>query len=397
MKVLVIHNEYGRVSGEEISLYGLVGLFRDHGHEVSTYSAEQRRNPLHAARQTAGFLERDLQSGGLQGHCTLAPRLAARRRSGEEPFPSDLARHTPEIIRRARVPIVMSVPNYRLMCPNGLHVSHGQLCPTPPGRRVLGAGCGFANPVCPRASAMPLAQPGWRGNSAGSRTMSRPTFVRQRFLCDRLIAAGFDRTRIHILPNLVADPLAGNADHDPSPGDFVGYAGRMRLEGRAPCCRRPALCPQIAFQLAGRVREGFSLPRPLPANVTLLGHLGGGSPGGSSYRGARMIVTPGECFETFGMSTAEGPLAPPAGDCLADRRLAGIRSRRGGRAALRAQGNAAELADRIRYLWDRPELCRPMGRAGRELRPGRVFAPAGVSGPDGGFRAGPRDAPVGGR
>jgi glycosyltransferase involved in cell wall biosynthesis len=29
-------------------------------------------------------------------------------------------------------------------------------------------------------------------------------------------------------------------------------------------------------------------------------------------------------------------------------------------------GNALELAGCIRHLWDRPELCRQMGRAGRE-------------------------------
>ncbi len=29
-------------------------------------------------------------------------------------------------------------------------------------------------------------------------------------------------------------------------------------------------------------------------------------------------------------------------------------------------GDQRELAEKIRYLWDRPELCRQMGQAGRE-------------------------------
>jgi glycosyltransferase involved in cell wall biosynthesis len=29
-------------------------------------------------------------------------------------------------------------------------------------------------------------------------------------------------------------------------------------------------------------------------------------------------------------------------------------------------GNAADLAVKIRHLWDRPDLCQQMGRAGRE-------------------------------
>ena len=186
-----------------------------------------------------------------------------------------------------------------------------------------------------------------------------------RFLCDRLIAAGFDRTRIHILPNLVADPLAGNADHDPSPGDFVGYAGRISLEkarghpvagGRALPADRLSACrtgPRGLLPSSSAARERH------PA-----GPSGGGSPGELLPR-ARMIVTPSECFETFGMSTAEALLHRRP--VIASR--IGVLPefvRDGVDGLLFEPGNAAELADRIRYLWDRPELCRPMGRAGRE-------------------------------
>jgi glycosyltransferase involved in cell wall biosynthesis len=145
----------------------------------------------------------------------------------------------------------------------------------------------------------------------------------------------------------------------------VGYAGRISPEkGVGTLLQAAALCPQIAFQLAGRIREGFPLPRPLPANVTLLGHLEGEALA-SFYRGARMIVTPSECFETFGMSTAEALLHRRP--VIASR--IGVLPefvRDGVDGLLFEPGNAAELADRIRYLWDRPELCRPMGRAGRE-------------------------------
>ena len=62
--------------------------------------------------------------------------------------------------------------------------------------------------------------------------------------------------------------------------------GSADEKGVATLLRAAALCPEIAFRLAGRVRENFPLPRLLPANVTLLGHLEGEALAGF-YRGAR--------------------------------------------------------------------------------------------------------------
>jgi glycosyltransferase involved in cell wall biosynthesis len=33
---------------------------------------------------------------------------------------------------------------------------------------------------------------------------------------------------------------------------------------------------------------------------------------------------------------------------------------------LAAPGDSVDLADKIQYLWDRPQLCREMGQAGQE-------------------------------
>ena len=78
-----------------------------------------------------------------------------------------------------------------------------------------------------------------------------------------------------------------------------------------------------------------------------------------------MIVTPSDCFETFGMSTAEAllyrrPVVVSRIGVLPEF----VREQVDG--LLFEPGSAVELANRIGYLWDRPELCRQMGRAGRE-------------------------------
>ena len=211
---------------------------------------------------------------------------------------------------------------------------------------------------------------GWYRNNVSA-------YVSSRFLCDRLTEAGFDRARIHVLPNLVADPLAGNPITIRRRAILWAMRGGSPRERCGHAAPRGRACPEIAFRLAGRVRENFPLP-PLPANVTLLGHLEGEALAGF-YRGARMIVTPSDCFETFRNVTAEAllyrrPVVVSRIGVLPEF----VREQVDGRAL--EPGSAAELANRIGYLWDRPEPVPPNGAGRQGKGPGRVFARAVVSG-----------------
>jgi glycosyltransferase involved in cell wall biosynthesis len=185
------------------------------------------------------------------------------------------------------------------------------------------------------------------------------------FLRSKLIVAGFDASRIHVLRNPIPDPV-GSADVLwTGAGSYVGYAGRLSPEkGIATILNAAALCPAFEFRLAGKLSDSLSLPHPLPRNVRLVGFLRKDQLA-EFYKGARLIISASECYESFGMSVAEAMLhARPVIASRIGVFPEWVRERVNG--MLFEPGDAEELAEKVRALWDRPDLCRAMGEAGRQ-------------------------------
>jgi len=123
----MIHNDYGAPSGEEIQFYLIRDLLVSHGHEVKVYSRSSAEIPA-------------MPMGNMRAFCAGIFNPWSRKRVSKllEEFKPDIVLIknlfpfiSPAIlpvIRHAGVPIVMCVANYRLMCPNGLHMSKGKTC-----------------------------------------------------------------------------------------------------------------------------------------------------------------------------------------------------------------------------------------------------------------------------
>jgi glycosyltransferase involved in cell wall biosynthesis len=257
----------------------------------------------------------------------------------------------------------MFVANYRLMCPNGLHMNKGKTCEKCLGGREY-------NCVLNNCEGNLLKSTGYALRSAVARVAgfyknNVSAFVcASRFLKGRMTDAGFDPQRMHLIPNVV--PQAEAAEHSADdPGSYVGYVGRLSAEkGVHVLLEAARRLPDVRFRLAGRVAEGFALPDPLPANVELAGFLQGEALR-DFYLGARMIVSASECFETFGMSVGE---AMQQGRAVVVSRIGVFPEfvNEGVTGLLFETGNAQDLSEKVRLLWDQPQRCVEMGRAGRE-------------------------------
>lgn len=263
--------------------------------------------------------------------------------------------------RRAGMPVVMTVHNYRLVCPNGLHLSRGEVC-----ERCLGGReywCVLRNCEGSLPKSIGYALRNWvarkRRAFLDNVTMYAALTEFQR---QRLIAEGFPAERIAVIPN-----MAGGDGHAAggAAGDYVAYAGRISPEkGVTHLLSAARRLSDIAFKAAGGYDRMPHLPGEAPANFEFLGHLGTERLNGF-YSQARMLVLPSTWFEGFPMTIAE---ATVRGKPVVCSRIGGLPEivDDGATGLLFEPGNAADLAEKIRYLWDRRDLCRRMGEAGRE-------------------------------
>jgi glycosyltransferase involved in cell wall biosynthesis len=133
MKVLSVHTNYKIRGGEDESRKAEENLLQRMGHQVACYEESNHRidqlNPVDAAIRTIWSME---------AHQSLTRRLAECTYDivhVQNFFPII----SPSIYYAARakkVPVVQTLRNYRLLCPNGLFFRDGQVCEDCMGRAI---------------------------------------------------------------------------------------------------------------------------------------------------------------------------------------------------------------------------------------------------------------------
>ena len=350
LKILIAHNDYGRYSGEEAVVDRMIADLRSLGHEVDTLrpSSQHHRDTLWG--KTRGF---------FAGIYSLAGRRAMRRKLRQ--FRPDVVNiHnlypflSPAVLplcRKAGVPVVMTVHNYRLVCPTGLFLRDGHPC-----ENCLQNGnerdCLRYNCEHSRLRSLGYAL----RNAVARRTRAYLDNVDlycclSEFQRQKLIAAGFDSHRIAVIPNYI-EPLPESDEPDGDTQGYVAYVGRLSEEKGFDLLLHVARRhPEIPFRFAGTLREGLSV-EPLP-NVTMCGqidrqHLA------QFYRGSRFVVIPSRCYEGFPVALLEAAsvsrccIAPDHGafrDMMTDNNgnLCGLLFR---------PLDIDDLEDKIVYLWN---------------------------------------------
>lgn len=374
MKLLLVHNEYGRVSGEEIAVRALRNVLESRGHRVDVYfrsSAEIGQS----------------WSGQAKAFCTGVYNLAAKRL-----FREMLRRQRPDLVhfhnlfplispsildecREAGIPVVMTVHNYRLVCPNGLHTVRGQSCERCVGGREYHCVLNRCEDSLVKSAGYALRNAVARKFQLFRRNVTMYAALTE-FQRGRLVSAGFPAERIAVIPNMIGDEAGAAESHsrDHPTGEWVGYVGRVSPEkGIATLLAAAAAMPDIPFKIAGTTDRMPELPAMATANVEFVGHLSGAVLD-AFYCRSRIIVLCSTWFEGFPMALAEAMLHRKPIVCSRIGGLPEIVSD-GVTGLLFTPGDAADLGQQLRQLWAHPELCRAMGRAGH-LKARREYSPA---------------------
>jgi glycosyltransferase involved in cell wall biosynthesis len=261
----------------------------------------------------------------------------------------------------AGLPVVMSLHNFRLICPVHTCFSNGIICDKCAGRREHW--CILKN--CRGSLAESFA-------FAVHRYISRKTSLVENnvslFISPSYFAKNFflkhniTKSEIVVLPHMVQ---LSKPQPNSITGSYVGYSGRLDYEKGIHILIEAALrVPQIQFLITGKPSQVTYNIKHIPNNIKFVGWLTQLQLV-DFYRNARFTVVPSIWYETFGLVAIEAMsygLPVVASRCgalpeIVDDGITGL---------LFEKGNISELASKIKLLWENPILCRQMGVASRE-------------------------------
>lgn len=299
MKILLVHNDYGKYSGEEAVVDKMAVMLSGMGYDVA-----QLRMTTEGARETLrgkihGFLAGMYCPSGVK-----AMRDAIKRENPDVinvhnlfPFISPAALRE---CKKAGVPVVMTVHNFRLICPTGLFMRDNQPCEL---CLKKGNELGCVRYNCEHSL---LKSIGYAARNALARLHRHYFECVDRFACitdfqrHKLIEAGYPKEKIVVIPNSIDVPDIANE----SKGSYVAFSGRISREKGVDLIIEVARRhPEIPFRLAGAVRDK-ELVDNLPDNVKLMGHLRG-EDFERFNRESLFFVMASRCYEGFPMAILE--------------------------------------------------------------------------------------------
>lgn len=370
MKILLVHNDYGKYSGEEAVVDKMKAMLTARGHDV----ARLRRSTADA-RENLGGKVRGFLSGVYCPSGVRAMREALEREKPDVvnvhnlyPFISPAALRE---CKKAGVPVVMTIHNFRLMCPTGLFMRENRPCELCLQR---GNEWGCVRYNCEHSL---LKSIGYAARNAVARTRRHYLDCVDRFACitdfqrRKLTEAGFDPEKLVVIPNSVDVPEREIV----SPGSYVAFSGRLSLEkGIDLIIEAARRNPEIPFRLAGAVRDK-TLVENLPKNVSLTGYLKGKDLE-DFYANARFFVMASRWYEGFPMTILEAAgygkamIAPDHGGFTEI-----IGKGEDAIGVLTPPSNADALSAAICRLWESPETSVSLGEAAKKKLKERYSTP----------------------
>lgn len=359
MKILYVHNEYAKPSGEEHAAGELVNLLKEHGHEVRWFN----RSSAEIADSALGKMKA-LVAG------IYNPYSAHELGKVLDQYKPDIIQVqnlypllSPSIfkpIKKRSIPVVMRCPNYRLFCPNGLSLnSSGDICEECWGGKEFN--CIRNNCLGSKTKSI-----GYAARNAYARVSrlildSVDFFIVQSdFQKQKFISQGIPENQIGILPGI--SPTINIFDKS-IVGDWVGFVGRVSVEkGIYEFIEAARMNPEIPFKVAGNIDSNFRIPDDLPNNIEFIGFLKGNDLD-SFYIHSRIIVAPSKWYEGFPNVIIRGMLHHKpivttdigAMQSIINHSINGI---------LVPPSNSKALSDAINALFNDEDLCRLYGKNG---------------------------------
>lgn len=383
MKILIVHNRYLIPGGEDMVFAAEVDLLRGRGHEVVTWEAH---NAELAELSTPRAALETIWS--WSGQRRMAAQLAAHRPDLVH-FHNTFMRISPAAYytcQAAGVPVVQTLHNYRLLCPEANFHRDGKICEECLGKFVPWPGVQHG---CWRDSASQTAVVAamltthrllqtWQRQVTGFIALTE--FARQK-----LIAGGLPGEKITVKPNFLSPPVAaalaatdherGRTAHPGTP--YALYVGRLSHEkGVLTLLRAWRNLPHVPLKLIGDGPLREAVMAEVAAHGLHQVEVLGAQPHAQviqAMRGARVLVLPSDCYEGFPMTLVEayaaalpviGPQLGAMGELIQD----------GQTGLWFAPHHADSLAEKVAWAWQHPDVLQQMGQTARQVYAARYTA-----------------------
>lgn len=296
VRVLMVHNAYQQRGGEDAVVEAEVALLRSRGHEVTEY----RRDNSDIGQMTPGAVARStLWSKRTETEiCEIlrGGRIDVVHCHNTFPLVSPAIYWAAE---RCRVPVVQTLHNFRLLCPQGILLRDGQVCEACVGRvpwRAVAHGCYRQS----RAQSAVLVGMLSLHRALGSYRNKVAVYIALNSFCrDKLIEGGLPGDRIQIKPNFVDRP---------KPPESIAregflFVGRLSSEkGVHVLATAMSQSHGFSLRVAGVGPEVGALDR-LP-QVKMLGRLNAAQVSEEMFE-ARALILPSICYESFPLALVE--------------------------------------------------------------------------------------------
>lgn len=362
MKILYIHNDYAKPSGEEHASGELVSLLQEHGHEVRWF----KRSSAEIAGSWLGMIKSFFT--GIYN--PSSSRLLAIALDDFKPDIVQVQNLYPLLstsifkpLKDRHIPVVMRCPNYRLFCPNGLCLDNrGEVC------EKCFSGLKEWWCVWKNCEGSPLKSMGYAMRNGFARMTGNILhnvdyfIVQSEFQRKKFIDQGIPSDKIGILPGI--SPIIESVDNNDI-GEVVTFVGRVSVEkGINEFIDAAKQLPHIQFKVAGNIDSKYHIPDDVQSNIEFLGFVGGEDLN-SLYRQSRIIVVPSKWYEGFPNVIVRGMLLKRP---VVTTNIGAMQSiiDDGVNGRLVPPGDAAQLSSAIDELWHDKDLCIKMGVAGRE-------------------------------
>lgn len=384
MRILLCSNFFYRRGGDCAYLIALQELLERHGHETAVFSMRHPQNlPCAQDPYFVDFIDY-AESNRSRNPVVVAEVLArsiwsrqARRRIScliadwapdVAHFQNIHAYLTPSIVaplRQAKIPIVWSLHDFKLLCPESHFLSGNRICEECRGGRFWRCAVNRCKKFSRAASSVAALEAyihRWAGVGRHGENFIAPSeFVKAKF-----VEFGYPAERFTVLPHFLQGAPAART----GVGTYGLYAGTlMSFKGVGTLLRALAQAPPHPFHVLGDgpLRAEYEQQaRALGLKLVSFRGFLSGAELAAELSAAAYAVVPSECYETFSFAAQE-PLARGVPVVAANLGALPELVRDGETGLLFPAGDAAALAERIERIWGDAALREALGRRARAL------------------------------